>query len=225
MKATVFLLLWGLSVSAQDIDFTNRIANFNSLEGKAYLAVTLIKGDLDGLVWRDGRGGGGRICYTNLEEEFLGRLGIPAEWIDIARDRAGHKAVSDARYQAANAAQARLQLQGQQMARADMESNATLVAQDASVAAAENTDMTSYPSADSGYTPIYPNPYSYYPVVYMIGPGSAARAPSAPSALPARSARFSFSSPFSSSVSAATSRPSAASSGSAPPQAPARPSR
>src|SRR3974390_380979 len=70
MKAAVFLVLSGLSLSAQDIDFHHRTASFTNLEGRAYSNVTLVKGDLDGLIWCDKRGSGGRICYTNLSVEF-----------------------------------------------------------------------------------------------------------------------------------------------------------
>ena len=55
---------------AQDITFTNRVATFTNLQGTVYKDVTITKGDLDGIVWREGAGGG-RICYTNLSPALL----------------------------------------------------------------------------------------------------------------------------------------------------------
>jgi hypothetical protein len=177
MRATVFLILSGFSLSAQDIPFANRTASFTTLEGRAYSDVTLVKGDLDGLIWRDRQGSGGRICYTNLDADFLDRLGIPSERIATARDRAGHKAVADARYRAELAAQARAQRLAKQKAQAERATNATAVAQGGNLETPYDSNASAYPSVYMDYAPVYP---------YVLG--SAASAPSAPSAPSAMSA-------------------------------------
>jgi hypothetical protein len=82
---------------ADDITFTNRTATFTDLQGRTYRRVQLVRGDLDGLIWRDGASGG-RICYTNLSPELLESFGISSNRIEIARARAEKKAIADARY-------------------------------------------------------------------------------------------------------------------------------
>ena len=106
MKWLCFVLFAGAAL-AQDIVFTNRTATFTNLQGIAFKDATLIKADLDGLVWRNGASGG-RICYTNLDPGFLEHIGVPTNRIAIAKRRAEHKAVSDAQYRAARNAQAQL---------------------------------------------------------------------------------------------------------------------
>jgi uncharacterized protein YjbI with pentapeptide repeats len=108
--ATLLALAWiNGSLLAQDIIFTNRTATFTNLQGALYKDATLIKADLDGLMWRSGASGG-RICYTNLNPMLLKELGVPIERVEIAKLRAGHKAVSDAQYHAALGAQVQLEL-------------------------------------------------------------------------------------------------------------------
>ena len=89
---------------AQDITFTNCTATFTNLQGNVYAAVTLVRADLDGLIWRDGASGG-RVSFTNLDSSLLISLGIPVDRVDQARVRAGQKAVADAKYRATLAAQ------------------------------------------------------------------------------------------------------------------------
>ena len=178
MKAAVFLVLSGLSLPAQDIDFHHRTASFTNLEGRAYSKVALVKGDLDGVIWRDEKGNGGRICYTNLSAEFLDELGVPPERSAIAADRAARKAVADARYRAALAVQAEAQRLAKQKAQAELATNAMLAAQGGNVETPYNN-----------YAPAYPNYYSDYAPFYPYGIGFGPRAPSAPSAPSAMSAR------------------------------------
>jgi hypothetical protein len=100
MKPVVFLavLVAGFQYAlAEDITFTNRTATFSDLQGRTYRQVQLVRGDLDGLIWRDGASGG-RICYTNLSPEFLEGLGISSNRIEVASARAEKKAIADARY-------------------------------------------------------------------------------------------------------------------------------
>lgn len=200
MKAAVFLILSVLSISAQDINLKNRVASFTDLQGRAYFNVTLVKGDLDGLIWRDRKGSGGRICYTNLSADFLGTLGIPAERIAVAGDRAAQKAVADARYRAGLAAQAEARRLARQKAQADLETNAVVAAQG---------DYQEPPHYDT--VPAYPMYYNDYAPFYPYGVGFGPPAPSAPSAASAPSA---------------VSRPSVPSTPSVPlaPTAPSRPS-
>src|ERR1035441_1740632 len=104
--ASILTLATG-SLLAQDIVFTNRTATFTNRQGIVFKDATLIKADLDGLIWRNGASGG-RICYTNLEPAFLEQLGVPTNRIAIAKSRAERKFVSDAQYLAARNAQAQL---------------------------------------------------------------------------------------------------------------------
>jgi hypothetical protein len=112
MRTTLLVILWALPSFAGDIFFTNKVATFTNLQGVAFKHVTLVKGDLDGVIWRD-TVSGGRICYTNLHPELLESWGISTNRIEIALDRAQHKAVADAKYRAAWAAEARVKLKEQ----------------------------------------------------------------------------------------------------------------
>jgi len=107
MKWLWFTFIAGAAL-AQDIRFTNTVATFTNLQSVVYSNVTLVRADLDGVVWRDAEGGG-RVSYTNLSAAFLEAWGIPTNRIGIAKARAERKAVSDALYQARSlaAAQAR----------------------------------------------------------------------------------------------------------------------
>jgi hypothetical protein len=55
---------------AQDITFTNRMATFSNLEGRLFFNVTLVKANQDGVIWRDGAGGGSG-WYANLNPALL----------------------------------------------------------------------------------------------------------------------------------------------------------
>ena len=60
MKATLFLSFLAavfLSALADDITFTNKTASFTNLQGQLFKGVQLVRGDLDGLIWRDGASG------------------------------------------------------------------------------------------------------------------------------------------------------------------------
>jgi hypothetical protein len=100
-----FFIAWLIACSAlgQDISLTNRIATFTNLQGTVYKNVQLVRGDLDGVIWRND-GGGGRVCYTNLHPDILLWLGIPTNRIALAKARAEHKSVADANYKAKLAA-------------------------------------------------------------------------------------------------------------------------
>ena len=101
MAVAVLTLVWIHSLVAQEIVFTNRIATFTNLQGRAYTGVWLVKGDLDGVIWREAEGaGGGRVSYTNLNAALLDSWGIPTNRIETAKIRAGQKAVKDAQYRA-----------------------------------------------------------------------------------------------------------------------------
>lgn len=82
---------------AEDILFTNRTATFRTLDGKTFYNVALVKGDLDGVIWRTGASGG-RVCYTNLPPRLLQSWGINTNRIDLALARAQRKATADAHY-------------------------------------------------------------------------------------------------------------------------------
>ena len=106
MKKVLFLLMLQVSASAsaQNIDLASRVSTVVALDGKAYYHVTLVYGDLDGVVWRGEGASGGRICYTNLSCDTVARLGIPTNRIALALKRAGLKSRADARYAAERAA-------------------------------------------------------------------------------------------------------------------------
>jgi len=112
MKATLCLIVLAtasLPAPADDITFTNKTATFTNLQGQLYRRVQLVRGDLDGLIWRD-KASGGRICYTNLHPDLLESFGISSDRIEIARARAQHKAIADARYRALTLAEAQARL-------------------------------------------------------------------------------------------------------------------
>jgi hypothetical protein len=157
---------------ANDITFTNRTATFTTLEGQTY-RVQLVRGDLDGLIWRDGASGG-RICYTNLAPDLLESFGISSNRIEVARARAEKKAIADARYRAQPIAEARARSQPQATW-----TNAT--------PSRPSSDASSLGYVSNGldarYSPDYM--YPYLPFFYgPIGPP----APSAPSAATAPTA-------------------------------------
>ena len=106
MKWLYFVFFAGAAL-AQDITFTNKTATFTNLEGRVYTNVTLVKANLDGIVWRGD--GAGLVSYTNLSPALLESLGIPAQRIVQAKARAAQKAKSDAQLRAAGDAAARKQ--------------------------------------------------------------------------------------------------------------------
>jgi hypothetical protein len=129
--AALLALVWiNGSMLAQDNLFPNRTATFTNLQGAGYTNVMVVKADLDGIIWREGSSGG-RVCYTNLDPALLKEWGIPLERIEIARLRAGHKAVSDAQYRAARDAQNSIDLQAQQDAKARWNAEAPARAREA----------------------------------------------------------------------------------------------
>ena len=92
------LVLSILAVRAGDaIEFTNRVETFTNLQGEVFSQVTLIRGDLDGVVWRKGASGG-RVCYTNVSLGFLDHLGIPTNRVQIAGRRAAQSALVHSRF-------------------------------------------------------------------------------------------------------------------------------
>jgi hypothetical protein len=89
-------LLWlclSISASAQDVELTNKVATFNTLDGRIFDSVELVRANLDGVVWRKDGAGMGQVCYTNLSPERLLAWGIPTNRIEVARGRAQRKAV------------------------------------------------------------------------------------------------------------------------------------
>lgn len=168
---------------AGDITFTNRTASFTSLQGQSYKGVHLVRADSDGLIWRDGASGG-RICYTNLDPELLESLGISSNRIEIARARAEHKAVADARYRALVLAEAQ--------AKAHAPHVAGLINPAPSVSWSNGPAVAYGPRVDYGPGPLYP-PVFLYGSPFGFGPtapsaasaASAATAPPAPIGVPA----------------------------------------
>ncbi len=208
MKAGLNLALWAtvcLTALSDDITFTNQTANFTDLEGRIYSRVQLVRGDLDGLIWRRGASGG-RICYTNLDPCLLESFGISTNRIAIAQERAEHKAVADARYRTLALAEARAQLRAR-AASAGSRSGLTNVMDSANLADVPVPGLTEPAYAPAmpapsyspnyaynpgfGYEPSwgYGSGFPYYPG-FGYGPSAplAPRAPSAPLAPSARSA-------------------------------------
>jgi hypothetical protein len=110
MMVLLFLIsLTALTTLAQDIEFKNRTGTFTNLEGRKFVGVTLVKADMDGLIWREGTTAG-RVCFTNLHPDVLTGLGIPTNRTSIARARAENRAASSARARAAIAEQAQAQM-------------------------------------------------------------------------------------------------------------------
>ena len=192
-----------LPARAEDIVFTYRTATFTNLQGEAYKNVQLVRGDQDGLIWREGASGG-RICYTNLAPELLESFGISSNRIAIARDRAEHKAVADARYHALALAEAEAKLRARaQLNRAPLPAPPSVGPAESNGSAGDFGPTVPYgPENGEAYGPgfVYGPGMAYYPgfgygypygPTWFYGPGvapSAPRAPSAPSALSAPSA-------------------------------------
>jgi hypothetical protein len=78
------------STVAQDIIFTNLTVTFTNLEGRLCTNVTLVRANLDGIIWRGN--GMGMISYTNLDLELLKQWGIPTYRVETARSRARQRA-------------------------------------------------------------------------------------------------------------------------------------
>jgi hypothetical protein len=124
MKLIIFFIsLPSLSLLAQDIEFNNRTGTFTNLEGRVFVGVTLVRADMDGLIWREGAGGG-RVCFTNLHPNVLAEFGIPTNRISIAGTRAENRAASNVRARAVAAANAQAQLSAQAEADAMEATNA-----------------------------------------------------------------------------------------------------
>lgn len=175
MKPELCLAVWAMafqSALAGDITFTNRTATFKDLQGRTYRHVQLIRGDSDGLIWRDGASGG-RICYTNLDANLLESFGISSNRIEVAKARAEKKAIADARYR--STAFARPQPKPGQAEPTN---------------AVEQVSSSSWSTAPDSVNAPYPITYPYPQVVYygFGGPGFAASAPSAASSPTAQSA-------------------------------------
>lgn len=151
----ILCLVGSTAAFAQDITFTNHEPiTFTSLQGTTYSGVTLIKGNLDGLIWRNG-GSGGLVSYTNLEPAFLTSLGIPTNYIEIARARAEHKKLSDAQYRAQQAAAWQSAVQAGAKAQAQRDAMAKQSA--AAIAAAELTNAPARAEALSNAEKAYGN--------------------------------------------------------------------
>jgi len=92
------VVLSALAVHAGDtIEFTNRVETFTNLQGQVFSQVTLIRGDLDGVIWRK-EASGGRICYTNLSLGFVAYLGISTNRVQVARIRAAQAAQAHSKF-------------------------------------------------------------------------------------------------------------------------------
>jgi hypothetical protein len=97
------LALITLQAQASDlIDLKQRVTTFTNLQGEAFSGVSLVHGDLDGVVWRKDASGG-RVCYTNLALPLLEAWGIPTNRFEVARTRAAAKATAFAQRRAAMA--------------------------------------------------------------------------------------------------------------------------
>jgi hypothetical protein len=185
MKASELLILVSLgsaffSAQADDITFTNKTATFRNLQGQVYYRVELVRGDLDGLIWRRAASGG-RICYTNLDPDLLESFGISSNRIEIARARAEHKAIADARYRAAAFAEAQAKLHAKTVTTNRAPDAPWLIGAGVTEVSGGAYGPGFAYAPGAGFNPwAYYNPgYVYYPY-YFWGPGSVPRAPSAP---------------------------------------------
>lgn len=228
MNARLFLTLWVavcLTAFAEDIAFNNRTASFTNLQGQVYNHVQLVRGDLDGLIWRDGASGC-RICYTNLAPGLLESLGIPTNRIELAKVRAQQKALADARYRALTFAT--LQPKPSTQAVLTNSTTAVLASPNAPVAAAGPAYDASYPYGQYQSTPWFYVPLGSFGPTAPSAP-SAATAPSAaaaPNAPPAANVPLVPAQPPAAYGGRAFSAPMAASAPSAPPAfVPAPPAR
>jgi len=180
MKPALFLAILGTvfhSALADDITFTNRTATFTDLQGRSYRKVQLVRGDQDGLIWRNGVSGG-RICYTNLDADLMESFGISSNRIEGARARAEKKAIADARYRSLVFTKAGTKPQGQAG-----QTNAVV-----SLSEPNGSGVTDY--ARVPYDPGYP-----YPPAFIYGFGEPTVAASAPSAMSSPTAATALSAP------------------------------
>jgi hypothetical protein len=101
MKTEILLLMCACRIAAASdfIDLKGRVATFTNLQGEAFSDVSLVRGDLDGIIWRKGASGG-RVCYTNIDCAIITDWGIPSNRVSIAKERADRKALADAAYRA-----------------------------------------------------------------------------------------------------------------------------
>src|SRR6266436_3358173 len=117
MKTTIAIsvLLTLFYASAGDvIDLGRQPSSFKDLQGRQYNSL-LIKADLDGVVYvENGTTGGGRVSYTNLAPATLELWGVPTNRIEIAKQRAEKKAVSDVQYRERTTKGGQLQQQADQ---------------------------------------------------------------------------------------------------------------
>ena len=126
---------------AQDITLTSRVTAFTNLQGQAFTGVELVRGDMDGVIWRQGSSGG-RVCYTNLHPLLLEGWGIPTNRVAIARARAEHQALISAQArawalkQAQMGATARAKADAQEAAVAPLQARAAQMKADAEAIAA-----------------------------------------------------------------------------------------
>jgi hypothetical protein len=127
MKTLLTLLAFSvLQASASDfIDLKNRVTTFTNLQGETFTAVTLIRGDLDGVIWRKD-GSGGRVCYTNLNPQLMRDWGIPTNRIAIALARAERASLTRAKARAVARAQATAEAQAKAREKAQWEAGAAV---------------------------------------------------------------------------------------------------
>jgi len=125
MKTLLALVAFtAFQVAASDlIDLRSRITTFTNLQGQAFSNVTLIRADLDGVLWRK-EASGGRVCYTNLDLGLLELWGIPTNRAEIARERAAKTAAAHSRFLAERAAAADVEAQSREQARLEWEAAA-----------------------------------------------------------------------------------------------------
>jgi hypothetical protein len=126
MKTTiaisVFLTLFYAS-AGDVIDLGRQPSSFKDLQGRQYNAL-LIKADLDGVVYvENGTTGGGRVSYTNLAPATLELWGVPTNRIEIAKQRAEKKSVSDVQYRERTTKGGHLQQQADQQHWAEVSRN------------------------------------------------------------------------------------------------------
>jgi len=93
----LLLPFWNCASAQERVTFPNQLTSFTNLQGVAYRNVRLVRADLDGLIYREGVGGG-RVCYTNLPAAFLESLGISSNQVAVAKARSDHRAVAAAYY-------------------------------------------------------------------------------------------------------------------------------
>src|SRR6185295_11542074 len=73
------------------LELGGRIATVTNINGRVYENIKLQRADASGIIYT-AEGGGGKIKLSDLPEDFLKELGVPAGWIQTSASTAANPA-------------------------------------------------------------------------------------------------------------------------------------